>query len=57
MELSPSEQRICDVYSRQDPATGLYQCGKCPLKLDRRFAVCKANVTEEEYEDWREDEG
>lgn len=51
MELTPQEQRVCDVFSRDD-GSGKVRCSECPLCLNSHFAVCKANVTEEEYEEW-----
>ena len=51
MELTPQEQRVCDVFSRHD-GNGKTRCSECPLCLNSRLAVCKANVTEEEYEEW-----
>ena len=55
MKLTLEEQKICDEYSKRD-AFNKVHCYECPLAIDTRFCICKANVTEEEYKEWREEE-
>lgn len=55
MKLTPEEHKICDEYSRADEE-GRIHCFECPLAIDTRFCVCKANVTEAEYKEWRGEE-
>ena len=49
MKLTPQEQVICDVFSRDD-GSGKIQCDKCPLVLDADRCLCKSNINESEYE-------
>lgn len=54
MTLTETEQKICDQYGEPD-ADGKVHCSECPLVIDRRYCLCKANCTDEEWED-RKDE-
>lgn len=55
MELTPQEQRVCDVFSRRD-GTGRVHCYECPLVIKTEYCACKRNLTEEEYEYYGDDE-
>ena len=48
MKLTPQEQVVCNVFSRDD-GSGKVQCDRCPLALDIEHCLCKSNVTESEY--------
>lgn len=48
MTLNEEEQKICDYYSQRF-ADGKVGCSRCPLVVDERDCVCKANCTEEEW--------
>ena len=52
MELGEDEKRICEKYRARD-ANGRVQCDECPLATDIRWCVCKANITEEEWEEFQ----
>lgn len=54
MELTKEEEKICRQYGEPD-ADGKVHCSECPLVIDRRYCLCKANCTEEEWEE-RKDE-
>ena len=57
MKLSPSEQRICDVYSRHW-GDGKIHCDECPLVVDQRATLCRANAKwNEETGEWESDDG
>lgn len=49
MRLTPKEKEICKRYSAYDE-TGYVHCNECPLVIDRRYCVCKKNITKKEYE-------
>lgn len=55
MKLTPDEQKICDEYGKRDTFNRVH-CFECPLALNIRYCVCKANATEEEYKEWKGDE-
>lgn len=48
MRLTESEQKACDYYGQIFP-DGKVHCSECPLVIDRRYCLCKANCTEEEW--------
>jgi hypothetical protein len=50
MTLTEEEKKICSYYS-QTFDDGKVGCSRCPLQVDRRWCVCKANCTEEEWEE------
>ena len=52
MRLTLEEQKICKEYSKRDENNSVH-CFECPLVLNIRYCVCKANVTEEEYKEWK----
>lgn len=49
MKLTPQEQVVCNVFSRDD-GSGRVQCDNCPLVLDADMCLCKSNINESEYE-------
>ena len=55
MRLTAEEKRICKKYRKQDK-DGKVHCFECPLALDKNCCICLANVTAEEYREWRGDE-
>lgn len=55
MKLTEEEQKICEKYRKRDENNTVH-CFDCPLVIDRRLCTCKANVTEEEYKEWRGEE-
>lgn len=52
MRLTAGEKQICDEYGKRDK-DGKVHCSECPLAIDTRYCLCKANVTEAEYKEWR----
>ena len=50
MTLTEEEQEICKQYGARDEE-GYVHCHECPLVAYRQYAMCKANMTAEE---WRE---
>lgn len=55
MTLTEEEQKICSYYS-QTFADGKVGCSGCPLAIDTRWCICKANCTDEEWAERREHE-
>lgn len=51
MKLTREEREICDRYSERDQ-DGLVHCKECPLNLDARYCICKANCTREEFREY-----
>ena len=49
MKLTPDEQKICDEYGKRDEYNKVH-CYECPLAIDTRYCICKANLTEKEYQ-------
>lgn len=49
MRLTKAEKEICKEYS-QKGEDGRCRCAECPLALDRRFCICKRNITKKEWE-------
>lgn len=53
MKLTDEEQKICEKYSAYDEH-GLVHCNECPLVINKRFCVCKANIDDVvEYFYWK----
>lgn len=50
MTLTEDEQKICDYYSQRF-VSGRVGCNRCPLVISKRDCLCKANCTEEEWEE------
>ncbi len=50
MELTPQEQRICNVFRRPD-GTGKIQCYECPLNKSTDSIDCKINPLDETSKD------
>lgn len=50
MRLTPKEREICKQYSKRDE-NNLVHCYECPLVISIRDCLCKANVSEREYDD------
>lgn len=50
MNLTPFEQKICDQFSTRD-SCGYVHCCDCPYVIDLSACLCKANATEEEWEE------
>lgn len=42
MKLSEKDQKVCDRYKAKD-SRGFVHCHECPLVIDRRDFMCKAN--------------
>jgi len=55
MTLTEEEKEICNYYS-QTFADGKVGCSRCPLQVDKRWCICKANCTEEEWKEKLENE-
>lgn len=53
MKLTKKEKETCRRYSAADD-TGRVRCSECPLALDRKLCICKANCTAEEWEEYRD---
>lgn len=51
MKLTEEEQKICDQYGARD-GDGFVHCHECPLVVDLRDRVCKANATDEDMENY-----
>jgi hypothetical protein len=43
MKLTPKEKEICKKYSAYDETDHVH-CHECPLCLDKRYAICYANI-------------
>lgn len=56
MKLTREEREICDRYSKRDQ-DGLVHCKECPLNLDARYCICKANCTREEFREYEKCKG
>jgi hypothetical protein len=54
MKLTKEEDKICRQYGEPD-ADGRAHCEECPLVLDTRYCLCKANCTEEEWAERKND--
>lgn len=54
MKLTKEEDKICRQYGEPD-ASGKAHCSECPLVLDTRYCLCKANCTEEEWAERKND--
>ena len=55
MRLTSEEQKICKKYGKRDK-DGKVHCFECPLAINRRLCICKANLTKKEYRKWRGEE-
>lgn len=55
MKLTDEEKKICKKYGKRDKDYKVH-CYECPLAIDTRYCICKANVTEEEYREWKGEE-
>lgn len=53
MTLTKDEKAICKKYGAYDE-TGNVHCSDCPLAVDTRLCVCKANCTREEWEEYKD---
>lgn len=51
VKLTEEEQKICDQYGARD-GDGFVHCHECPLVVDLRDRVCKANATDEDMENY-----
>lgn len=47
MRLTAEEKKICKKYSKRDENNTVH-CFECPLVIDMRLCLCKANATREE---------
>lgn len=54
MTLNEEEQKVCDYYGQRF-ADGKVGCSRCPLVVDERYCICKANCTEEEWAERKEE--
>lgn len=52
MELTKEEDKICRQYG-EPHEDGLAHCSECPLVIDKRYCLCKANCTEEEWQEFK----
>lgn len=48
MKLTEEEKEICKTHRRRHE-DGKTRCKECPLVIDAKWCICKANCTEEEY--------
>lgn len=48
MTLTEEEKKICNHYGQRFD-DGKVGCSRCPLAIDTRYCLCKANCTEEEW--------
>lgn len=55
MKLTEDEKEICREYGARDD-DGTVHCFECPLVIDRRQCVCKANCFPSEWAE-RKDNG
>lgn len=53
MKLTREDQMLCDKYGTPD-SNGIVHCRDCPLMLNYRFCVCKANVEVDDLEYWKD---
>lgn len=53
MKLTQEEREICKKYSARDE-NGLVHCYECPLAVDTRYALCKANLKKKEWEEYQQ---
>ena len=49
MKLTKEEKKICNRYKKQD-SYGYVHCLECPLVIDKKDLLCKANCTKKEWE-------
>lgn len=47
MILTEEEKEICKMH-RRSHEDGKTRCNECPLVIDVKWCICKANCTEEE---------
>lgn len=52
MKLTKEEDKICRQYG-EPHEDGLAHCSECPLVIDTRYCLCKANCTEEEWQEFK----
>lgn len=53
MRLTKDDKKICEKYSAYDGGDRVHCC-ECPLAVDTRLCLCKANLTAKEYRGYRE---
>lgn len=53
MKLTRKEQEICEKYRTYNTA-GKVRCRECPLAVDIKCYMCKANMNEEEWKEYQE---
>ena len=52
MRLTDEEKEICKKYSKRDENNKVH-CYECPLVLNLRFCICKANISKKDWdENW-----
>lgn len=51
MKLTESEKAICKKFRKRDEK-GFVHCCDCPLEVDSRYALCKANLTKKEWKEY-----
>ena len=49
MRLTLEEKEICKQYSKRRD-DGKVKCPECPFVIDRRYCVCKKNISKKDYE-------
>ena len=49
MRLTAEEKEICKEYSKRDE-NGFVHCHDCPLAIDKKYALCKRTITEQEWD-------
>lgn len=54
MKLTTKEMEICKKYSMRDKE-GYVHCRECPLAVDVRYSLCKANITKKEWKEYWSD--
>lgn len=53
MKLTPEEKEICKEYGLR--VNGKVRCPECPLVIDARYCLCKANASKAEWWEYKND--
>lgn len=50
MILTEEEKEICKMHRRRHE-DGKTRCNECPIVIDAKWCICKANCTKEEWDE------
>lgn len=50
MRMTKQEKEICKQYSKRGE-DGLVKCSECPLVLNKRYCICKKNISKKDWEE------